>query len=88
MAYRQRLMERMDAGQDRVNASAPAEDEEPQPVRRPSPAMTDEQMRRYLAEVGARLALKDEHQASEIARGFSPGELPRDVEILLESLFE
>ena len=43
---------------------------------------------RDLRVIANALELKDENQASEIVRGFSPGELPRDVEILLESLFE
>ena len=34
------------------------------------------------------LGLKDERQAHDIVRGYSPGELTRDVQILLESLFE
>lgn len=34
------------------------------------------------------LGLKDERQAYNIVRGYSPGELPRDVQILVESLFE
>jgi|NGEPerStandDraft_6_1074524.scaffolds.fasta_scaffold350267_1 hypothetical protein len=55
MAYGQVLMEGMDSSEDRVSGAAPADADEVQPVRRPSPAMTDEQMRRYLAEVGARL---------------------------------
>ena len=43
---------------------------------------------RDLRVIANTLELKDEHQASEIVRGFSPGELPRDVESLLDSLFE
>jgi predicted nucleotidyltransferase len=203
MAYRQGLMERTGSSHDPVTDGAPASADDARSMRKPTPAMTDEQMRRYLAEVGNRLEarglvgeivlaggavmvmalharggsrdidavfvkeadgirdaarevarahglpdawlndqvrvfvapgaptvelidvpglrvrmvrldylfymkawagdpidqrdlrvianaleLKDEHQASEIVRGFSPGELPRDVEILLESLFE
>jgi len=55
MAYRQGLMERTGPSQDPVSSAAPAETDEAQPARTPSPAMTDEQMRRYLAAVGARL---------------------------------
>ena len=32
--------------------------------------------------------VKDEHEADEIVRRYSPGELSREVQILLESLFE
>jgi hypothetical protein len=48
-------MERMGSSQDPVSSAAPAGADEAQRARTPSPAMTDEQMRRYLAEVGARL---------------------------------
>jgi predicted nucleotidyltransferase len=34
------------------------------------------------------LGLRNEHEAYEIVRRYSPAELPRDVQILLESLFE
>ena len=43
---------------------------------------------RDLRVIANALELKDEHQASAIVRGFSPAEVRRDVEILLESLFE
>lgn len=43
---------------------------------------------RDLRKIAKALAVKDEHQAYDIVRGYSPGELPRDVQILLESLFE
>lgn len=43
---------------------------------------------RDLRVIATALGLKDEHQAHEVVRGYSPGELPRDVQILLESLFE
>ena len=43
---------------------------------------------RDLRVIANALELTDDRQANEIVRGFSPGELPRDVEILLESLFE
>jgi len=34
------------------------------------------------------LELTDERQAYDIVRGFSPGELTREIQILIESLFE
>ena len=43
---------------------------------------------RDLRKIAKALAVEDEHQAYDIVRGYSPGELPRDVQILLESLFE
>jgi predicted nucleotidyltransferase len=43
---------------------------------------------RDLRAIAKALELKDEHQAYDIVRGFSPGELSREVQILLESLFE
>jgi predicted nucleotidyltransferase len=43
---------------------------------------------RDLRVIANALELTDERQANEIVRGFSPGELPRNVEILIESLFE
>jgi predicted nucleotidyltransferase len=43
---------------------------------------------RDLRVIAKELGLKDERRAHEIVRGFSPGELSRDVQILLESLFE
>lgn len=43
---------------------------------------------RDLRKIAKALSVKDEHQAYDIVRGFSPGELSRDVQILLESLFE
>ena len=55
MAYRQGLMERTGSSEDPVSGAAPAEADEAQLARRPSPAMSDELMRRHLAEVGARL---------------------------------
>ena len=43
---------------------------------------------RDLLVIAKALGLKDERQAHEIVRGYSSGELPRDVQIILESLFE
>lgn len=43
---------------------------------------------RDLRVIAKALGLQDERQAYDIVRGFSPGELPREVQILLESLFE
>ena len=43
---------------------------------------------RDLRVIAKALELQDERHASDIVRGFSPGELPRGVQILLESLFE
>jgi predicted nucleotidyltransferase len=43
---------------------------------------------RDLRVIATALELTDERQANEIVRGFSAGQLPRDVQILLESLFE
>jgi predicted nucleotidyltransferase len=43
---------------------------------------------RDLRAIANALGLKDEGQANAIVRGFSSGGLPRDVEILIESLFE
>jgi len=43
---------------------------------------------RDLRAIGEALELRDERQAYDIVRRYSPGELPRDVQILLESLFE
>ena len=61
------------------------------PVRR---EMNEAEMRRHLTEVGdlraiaKALAVKDEHEAFDILRQYSSGELSREVQILLESLFE
>jgi predicted nucleotidyltransferase len=43
---------------------------------------------RDLRVIARELGLRDERQAYEIVRGFSSGDLPREVQILLESLFE
>ncbi len=43
---------------------------------------------RDLRAIAKALGLRNEHQAYDIVRRYSPGELPRDVQILLESLFE
>jgi len=43
---------------------------------------------RDLRVIAKALRLVDERQAHDIVRGYSPGELPRGVQILLESLFE
>jgi len=45
----------------------------------------DQRDLRKIAEV---LSVKDEHEAYDIVRRHSPGELSREVQILLESLFE
>jgi hypothetical protein len=45
----------------------------------------DQRDMRAIAKV---LKIKNEQQAYEIVRRYSPGELPEDVQILLESLFE
>jgi predicted nucleotidyltransferase len=43
---------------------------------------------RDLLEIARALEVTDEHQAYDIVRGYSPGGLSREVQILLESLFE
>lgn len=43
---------------------------------------------RDLVVIAKALEVTDERQAYDIVRGYSPGELPRGVQILLESLFE
>ena len=43
---------------------------------------------RDLRVIARALGLTSEHEAYDIVRGYSPGELPRDVQVLLESLFE
>jgi predicted nucleotidyltransferase len=43
---------------------------------------------RDLYVIAKALGLQDERQAYDVVRGYSPGELPRHVQILLESLFE
>lgn len=43
---------------------------------------------RDLRVIAAALGLQDERHAYDIVRAFSPGELSREVQILLESLFE
>ena len=43
---------------------------------------------RDLRVIARELGLRDERQAYEIVRGFSSGDLPHEVQILLESLFE
>jgi len=43
---------------------------------------------RDLMVIAQALGVQDERQAYDIVRGYSPGELPRHVQILLESLFE
>jgi predicted nucleotidyltransferase len=43
---------------------------------------------RDLRAIAKALDLKDEHHAYDIVRGYSPGVLPRVVQVLLESLFE
>jgi hypothetical protein len=62
-------------------------------MQEPRPAMSGEQMRQHLTEVGAHLAARGLTgeivlAGGAVVRGFSPGELPRGVQILLESLFE
>ena len=48
--------------------------------------MTDAEMRRNLTEVGQHLDALD--ITGEIVRGYSPDGLSREVQILLEGLFE
>jgi len=43
---------------------------------------------RDLRVIAKALKLKDEHEAYDIVRRYSPGALPREIQILLESLFE
>lgn len=43
---------------------------------------------RDLRVIAKALKVKDEHQAYKIVRRYSPGELPREIQILIESLFE
>ena len=43
---------------------------------------------RDLRVIAQALKVTDEHQAYEIVRAYSPGEMPREIQILLESLFE
>lgn len=43
---------------------------------------------RDLRAIAEALELTDEHQAHDIVRGYSRGELTREIQILLESLFE
>ena len=43
---------------------------------------------RDLRTIAKALAVKDEYEAYDIVRRYSPGELSREVQILLESLFE
>jgi len=43
---------------------------------------------RDLHEIARALEFKDEHHAYDIVRGYSRAELTREVQILLESLFE
>jgi hypothetical protein len=43
---------------------------------------------RDLRAIGAALGVKDEHEAYDIVSQYSEGGLTRDVQILLESLFE
>jgi hypothetical protein len=43
---------------------------------------------RDLRAIAKALELTDEHQAYDIVRGYSPGELTREIQILIESLFE
>jgi predicted nucleotidyltransferase len=43
---------------------------------------------RDLRTIAKALTVKDEHEAYDIVRRYSPGELSREVQILLESLFE
>lgn len=43
---------------------------------------------RDLRKLAKALGVKDEHEAFDIVRSYSPGELTREVQILLESLFE
>lgn len=45
-------------------------------------------LQRDLRAIARALDLKDEQHAYDIVRGFSQGELSREVQILLESLFE
>ena len=43
---------------------------------------------RDLRAIAKALELTNEHQAYDIVRGYSPGELTREIQILIESLFE
>jgi predicted nucleotidyltransferase len=43
---------------------------------------------RDLREIARTLDIRDEHTAYDVVRRYSPGQLSREVEILLESLFE
>ena len=43
---------------------------------------------RDLLEIARALEVTDEHHAYDIVRGYSRGELTREVQILLESVFE
>jgi hypothetical protein len=43
---------------------------------------------RDLRVIAQALKVTDEHQGYEIVRRYSPGEVPREIQILLESLFE
>jgi hypothetical protein len=43
---------------------------------------------RDLRVIARALGVRDEHQGYDIVRGYSPGGLTREVQILLESLFE
>ena len=43
---------------------------------------------RDLRVIAKALGLRDERQAYDIVRAFSPGDLPREIQVLLESLFE
>lgn len=43
---------------------------------------------RDLSRIAAALGVTTEHEAYDIVRKYSPGELSREVQILLESLFE
>ena len=58
-------------------------------MRPPRPEMTGDPIdQRDLRVIAKALELQDELQAHDIVRRYSPGELPREVQILLESLFE
>jgi hypothetical protein len=78
------------------SAAAPSRDGDGDgdgPVRPVRREMSDAEMRRHLAEVGEHLAARGLTGEIVIAGGavmrrYSPGELSREVQILLESLFE
>ena len=79
---------------ERTEPSVVTRQIEDQPVRRPRPEMTmkawagDPIDQRDLRAIAKALELTDEPQAYDIVRGYSPGELTREIQILIESLFE